>query len=119
MNHLTAVLAVPPHPVNRVLRAFLLEDDANRIREPDRVMRGVGREKEHLPFADDDIPEVTVVDYFQHHGAFVLVEPFGRLVDVVICSGIWASDYLWHSSVGEMLWLEERSELTITVKPSL
>lgn len=43
---------------------------------------------------DDYVFEFVVVDDFEHHGAFVLVEPFGGFVDVVVGSGIGSSYYL-------------------------
>jgi hypothetical protein len=54
-------------------------------------MRRVWWEEEHLAFADCDVSEFAVVDNFEEHGAAVLVEPFRGFVDVVVCSGVWAS----------------------------
>lgn len=64
-------------------------------------MRRVGREQEHAAFVDDYVFEFGrgwrcgFVNYFQEHGAFVLVEPFGCFVDVVIGSCIGSSYYLF------------------------
>ena len=51
----------------------------------------IWRQKEHFTFADYDVSEVAFINYLQHHCAFVLVEPLGRLVDVIVGACIWAS----------------------------
>lgn len=56
----------------------------------------VGREEEHAAFVDDYIFEGAVVDDFEHHGAFVLVEPFGGFVDVVVGAGVGSSYNLFN-----------------------
>jgi hypothetical protein len=57
-------------------------------------VRRVTREEKHVTFAYDDVAEVSIVNDLEHHGALVLVEPFGGLVDVVVCAGIWATNNL-------------------------
>jgi hypothetical protein len=57
-------------------------------------VRRVWREEKHVALADDDIPKLAIVNYLEHHGAFVLVEPFCRLVEVVVCPGVGAANYL-------------------------
>jgi hypothetical protein len=57
-------------------------------------MWSVGREKKHVAFTNDDIFEFSFVNNFQHHSAFVLEEPFGRFVDVIISAGVGSSYYL-------------------------
>ncbi len=94
MHNLLAALAVPPHAIKRVVGTLLLKDDANRIGKADGVVRGVGWQQEHIAFANDDIPENATVDDLEHHGALVLVKPFGCLVDVVVCSGVGTTDDL-------------------------
>lgn len=57
-------------------------------------MRRVGRQEEHGAFMNYYVPEFGMgfgdggIDDFEEHGAFVLVEPFGCLVDVVVGSGV-------------------------------
>lgn len=87
-----AALTVPAQTIDHVLGSTLLEDYAHSVGEADRVMRGVSREEEHVAFVDDDIAEYAIVDNLEHHGAFVLVEPFGCLVDVIVGSGIGSAD---------------------------
>lgn len=41
---------------------------------------------------DVDVAEFIVVDDFEQHGAFVLVEPFSSLVDVVVSALVRAAD---------------------------
>ena len=94
MDDLLAVLAVPPHAIDGIRGTLLLQHDTDRVGEPYRVVRGVARQKKHLALADDDVPEVPVVDHLEHHGALVLVEPLGSLVDVVVGAGVGAADDL-------------------------
>lgn len=54
-------------------------------------MRCIGGQEEHLPLTNDDVLELALVDDLQGHGAFVLEEPLGGLVEVVIGAGIWTS----------------------------
>lgn len=73
----------------------MLEDDADGVGEADGVVGGVGRKEEHVALADDDVLEGVVVggvDDLEEHGAAVLVEPFGGLVDVVVGAGVGAAD---------------------------
>ncbi|KAI9171259.1 3-hydroxyanthranilate 3 4-dioxygenase [Paramyrothecium foliicola] len=86
--------AVPAHAVERVAGPALLEDDADRVGEADGVVRGVAGQQEHVALADDDVAEDAVVDDLEHHGALVLVEPLGRLVDVVVGAGVGPADDL-------------------------
>ncbi|KAF4123477.1 acylpyruvate hydrolase [Geosmithia morbida] len=86
--------AVPAQAVDGAGRATLLEDDAHRVGEADGVVRRVGRQEEHVALADEDVAEFAVVDHLEHHDALVLVEPLGRLVDVVVCAGVGAADNL-------------------------
>ena len=57
-------------------------------------MRRVWWQQKHLAFVDVDVLEVAVVDGLKEHSPLVLVEPFRRLVDMIICSGIWTADNL-------------------------
>lgn len=82
------VRTVPPHAIHRVIRSLLLQDDAHGVCEAHGVVRCVARKQEHVALADDDVFEVAVVDDLEHHGATMLVEPLGRGVDVVVCSGV-------------------------------
>jgi hypothetical protein len=57
-------------------------------------VRRVTREEKHVTFADDNVAELSLVNDLEHHGALVLVKPFGGLVDVIVCAGIWATNDL-------------------------
>lgn len=85
------LLAVPAHAVEGGLGAALLEDEADGVGEAHGVVRGVAREQEHVALADHDVAEHAGVDDLEDHGALVLVEPLGRLVDVVVCAGVGAA----------------------------
>lgn len=89
-----AVAAVPAHLVDGSLGTTLLEDDADRVGEANGVVRRVGRQEEHVALVDDDVAELAFVHDLEHHGAAVLVEPFGGLVDVVICAGVGTANNL-------------------------
>jgi hypothetical protein len=70
-----------------------------------RMMMGKGRQtrqKKHLPFVDGNVLELALVDNLQQHGALVLVEPLGRLVDVVVVAGIRAANYLSQASASAL-----------------
>jgi len=117
MHNLLAALAVPPHTVNGVFRSLLLEHDADGVGKADRVVGCVWREEEHVAFPDDDVSEDNTINHFEYHGALVLVEPLGRLVDVVIRPSVGATDDL--GILRAMQHLEGISQNTITVKSSL
>lgn len=57
-------------------------------------MRRVRGKEEHLAFVDVDVAELVLIDDFQKHATFVLVEPFGRFVDVVVCSCVGSANDL-------------------------
>lgn len=85
-------LAVPAHAVEVVGRPPLLDDEAHGVGEAHGVVRRVARQEEHVALADHDVPERTVrLDHLEDHGALVLVEPLGRLVDVVVRPGVGAA----------------------------
>lgn len=94
MDDLSIVLAVPPQSVLTPLRSGLLEHDANGIGEADRVMRGVWGQEEHFTLMDRDIPMYSIIDDLEEHGATVLIEPFGGLIDMEIGAGIGAANDL-------------------------
>lgn len=94
VHALAAALAVPAQSVEGPLRAPLLEDDADGVREAYGVVRRVRRHEEHLTLADGHVAECAVVDELQEHVALVLEEPLGRLVDVVVCPLVRAADDL-------------------------
>jgi len=91
INHTLAARTIPPQPIQTPFRAFLFYHNADGIRETNGVVGRVGRQKEHGAFVDDDVAEVGLVDYFEQHGAAVLVEPFGGFVDVVVGAGVGAA----------------------------
>lgn len=86
--------AVPTHAVNGFCGTTLLEDEADCVGEADGVVRGVGREEEHVALANDDVAENAVIDNFEHHGTAVLVEPLRSLVDMVVGAGVGPADDL-------------------------
>lgn len=94
MHYLTAVLTVPPQPVLAVCRPGLLYYYSHCIGETNGVVWRVGGKEEHLAFADWNVAVGARVNNFEEHAAAILVEPFGGLVDVVVCSGVWAADDL-------------------------
>ena len=89
---LTTILAIPPQPVDAVLRPVLLQDYAHGVCEPNGIMGRVGREEEHVALVDADVAKLAIIDDLEEHAALVLVEPFGGLVDVVICAGVGTAD---------------------------
>ena len=93
------LLAVPPHLVDAVGGPALLKDDAHRVGEAHGVVRRVAGEQEHVALADHDVLKGPVlVDDLEEHRPLVLVEPLGRLVDVVVCARIGAAyDLGWGS----------------------
>lgn len=100
MRHLPTTLAIPPQHVRAVRRPWLLEHDPHGIGEADRIVGRVGWEQEHAAFVDGDVLVSRGrrgggrVDDFQEHGTPVLVEPFGRAVDVVVRPCVGAADDL-------------------------
>jgi hypothetical protein len=116
VHNLMAVRAIPSQPIQRSFGAGLLQYNANRIGEPYRIVRSVWWQEKHFAFANYDVSEFALIDYFEKHSAAVLVEPFGSFVDVVVCPGVWASDDLADilervSSIKN----SSRGQLTITV----
>lgn len=106
VHHTPATLTVPSQPVSTVLRPRLLQHYADGVCEPDGVVRRVGGQEEHLAFVDVDVAELVVVDDFQQHAAFVLVEPFGRFVDVVVCSRVGSADDLLKGGRGTFSYID-------------
>jgi len=92
VNLLVAVLAVPPQSVDGRLWSQLLQHNADGVCKPHWIVRHVGWKEEHLPFLYRDVAKLAVLDDLEQHVAFVLEEPFRRLVDVVIGSFIGAAD---------------------------
>lgn len=95
VNNLLAPSAVPSHLVERRGRTSLLDYEADRVGEADGIVGCVAGEEEHVALADDDVFELAIVDDLEHHGALVLVEVFGSLVDVVVCSGVGPANNLF------------------------
>lgn len=90
-----AGLTVPAEAIEALFRARLLQHNPDRVGEPYRVVRRVRREQEHFALMDVDVAEVGArgrVDDTEKHPALVLIEPLGRLVDMVICAGVRATD---------------------------
>lgn len=94
VHHFLAASTIPSHPINCSLRSLLFQNNPHGVCESNRVVRSIGRQQEHFPFTNDDVPESGGrVHDFEHHGALVLIEPLGRLVDVVIRAGVGPADY--------------------------
>lgn len=91
---LATALAVPAQPVHTLLGSLLLEHDANSVSEAHGIVRRIGRQQEHIPLVDVYVAECALVDRLEQHGALVLVEPLGGLIDVVICACVWAAHNL-------------------------
>lgn len=64
--------------------------------QADFIRRGNSRtrQEEHLLLLDADILELAIIDDFEEHAALILVEPLGRLVDVVVCPLVGTANYL-------------------------
>lgn len=96
MYNMTTILAVPPHNVHTLLRPWLLQHHANRVRETNGVVWGVGGQEEEAVLVDGDIKWCVRgggrVHGLQQHGAFVLVKELGRCVDMVVSAGVGAAD---------------------------
>lgn len=105
MHYLTAVLTVPPQPILAVCRPRLLYHYPYRVGEANGVVWRVGGKEEHFAFADWDVAVGAGVDDSEEHAAAVLVEPFGGLVDVVVCSGVGAADDLDRLAMGPGSWI--------------
>ena len=105
VHHSAANLAVPAQPVQTALRPRLLEHDADGGGEADGVVRRVGRQEEHFPFADGQVAEDggavggVFVNDFEEHAAAVLVEPFRGWVDVVVCAGVRGAEDLFEGAL--------------------
>lgn len=94
MHDIPAILTVPSQPILTRLRPGLLQHYTDGVRKPDGVVRRVGGQQEHFALVDGDVAEFVVVDDFEEHAAFVLVEPLRGLVDVVVCSCVGTADDL-------------------------
>lgn len=94
VNLFPAILAIPPQAIDGTFGSWLLQDNAHRVGEANGVVGSVWREKKHFALFDVNVAELAFVDGFEEHGAFVLIEPLGSLVYVVVCSGVGAAHYL-------------------------
>lgn len=94
MHDLPTPRTVPPQPIHAALGPLLLQHQPYRISEPDRVVWRVRREEKQVALANDNVLGRVCerVDGFEEHGATVLVEEFGGLVDVEVCAGVGAAD---------------------------
>ena len=77
---------------------MLLDDDAYSVGEAHRIVWSIRWQQKHFDFVDVAVFEIAIIDGLQEHAAFVLVEPFWRFVDVIICSGVGTSDNLFNLS---------------------
>ena len=89
-----AVLAVPPQLIFALGRSWLLQYDTYSVCETDRVVRCIWRKEKHLPFANRDVPEDTVINDLKQHGAAILIEPFSGFVDMIVRPGVRAAHNL-------------------------
>lgn len=94
IHYLVTIRAIPAQTIHGGLWPVLFQHDAHGVGKPYGIVGRVGRQQEHLAFADDDVSELALVDNFQSHGALILVEPFSGLVDVVIGARVRTSYYL-------------------------
>jgi hypothetical protein len=97
MYLLPTTLTIPPQPIQTSLRPLLLQHYAYCILEPDGIVRRIRRQQEHVALVDVDVAELfgggkRLVDDLEEHGALVLVEPLGGLIDVVVCALVGAAD---------------------------
>lgn len=97
MHLLPTILTIPPQPVQTILRPLLLQHNAHCILKPHGIVWCVGWKQKHVPLVDVYVAELLfcwcrLVYDLEEHGAFVLVEPFCCLIDVVVCSLVGATD---------------------------
>ena len=98
MYLLPTVLTIPSQTVHAALWPLLFQHYTNGILESHRIMWSVWWQQKHITLMNVYVLELLVggkrgVDYFQQHGAFVLVEPFCSFVDVVVCSFVGTAHY--------------------------
>ena len=99
VHNLPAPLTIPPQRIHTIRRTGLLEHNPNGISEANGIMRRIRREEKHAAFVNRNVAvgrfqggRFGGLDDFKEHGAFVLVEPFGGGIDVVVCAGVGAAD---------------------------
>jgi hypothetical protein len=97
VNFLSATLTVPSQAIHAVRRPLLLQHNSHCVLEPHGVMRRVGWKQKHIALVYVDVAKLLgsregIVNDFEQHRAFVLIEPFGGFVNVVVCALIWAAD---------------------------
>jgi hypothetical protein len=85
---------VPAHAVDGALGPTLLKHDTDGMGEAHGVALDVPRRQEHVTLANDDVVKPAAVNDLEHHCALVLVEPLGRLVDMIICACVGPADNL-------------------------
>jgi hypothetical protein len=94
---LPTALTIPPQAIQASLRPLLLQHNAHRVLEAYRIVWRIRRQQEHVSLVDVYVAELLGswegrVNDLEQHGALVLVEPFGGLVDVVVCALVGAAD---------------------------
>lgn len=97
VHQMSTVLTIPAQTVHRPFRSFLLNYHPCSISKPDRVMGSAPWKKKHFALTDLDCLELVVisrVNDVQFHRPTVLIEPFGRLVDMIVSPIVRASEDL-------------------------
>lgn len=95
---LSTILTIPSQAIHTALWPLLFQHHTNSILEPHRIVRSVWGQQKHVALMNVYVLELLVggeggIDYFQQHGAFVLVKPFCGFVDVVVCSFVGTTNY--------------------------
>lgn len=70
------IFTVPSYAINHLWGSSTFHDQANRVFIPSRRVRCISRNDKCFSFSDDDVSEGVILDDFEKHVAFDLVEPF-------------------------------------------
>ena len=89
---MVAVVAIPHESVKFFGQAFSLDDESNRILETLRRVWNFGRQQQNLTGADGNVHTTAILDSFQQHFAFQLIEKFRAFVIVIVGPRIRTTD---------------------------
>ena len=94
MNLVVTILTIPPQTIYWIKRPNLLDNNPDSVCKADWVMWDIWRQEEYFALIDVDVSEFTVIDNLKKHVAFILVKPFGSLINVIISPLVWPSNNL-------------------------
>lgn len=89
---------VPSKSVDTFRGPCSLDDNASGIRKPHRIMGRVRGKQENFSLPNGNVKEGVIDNDSQQHAAFILIEPFLGLVDMIIRSFVWPS-YSHHDEI--------------------